>query len=289
MTNKRPTFSLVYLTWNAEDVIEDTLSSAVSQEYQDYEIIIVDNGSQDGTTSIIKKKFERKASLRLIENDENLGFSRGINGGIRATKGDYICCYNHDTILSEGYLSALASCVTDDTVWTTARVNHRVSESHQCVRLLDSTGFSIPYVVDDLTGTYPVNYVPGDGLIVPRTIYTDNLDEELFNPVFPPRVEDVALSLQLRQRGIPIRAIVDTCSIHPDKGDRYAPTFENLKDLLETYRGRILATRMYNPSARALLLTLFSLITQPFAIYIGSFPKAEHKFRSAINQLNNNA
>jgi GT2 family glycosyltransferase len=285
MKNNTPIFSLVFLTWGAEEVIADTLTSVFRQEYDDYEVVVVDNNSQDSTTSIVEQKFGNRKSLQLIENDENLGFSRGINRGIEATSGDYICCYNHDTLLTDGYLSTLHRNISDDSVWTTARINHRVSESHRCVRLLDAARFTVPYVVDGLDGIVPVNFVPGDGVIVPRTVLTEVLNERIFDPRLPPRGEDIALSLQLRSNNIPLRAILDTYSIHPDKINRYALTLTNLKDFIKTYRARTLATQLHDSSLWTQLRTTLSIVTQPVSVYLGSFPRSTDEFIKATNKL----
>jgi GT2 family glycosyltransferase len=69
-----------------------------------FEIVVVDNASHDGSSQYIRENFEL---VRLIVNDSNLGFSRGNNIGIQATKGKYVLLLNSDTIVMQGALDVL--------------------------------------------------------------------------------------------------------------------------------------------------------------------------------------
>jgi GT2 family glycosyltransferase len=274
-----PQFSLVFLTWNAGEAIVRTLESVAQQSFADYEVVIVDNDSGDNTVESVRDS--PVDSLHIIENDRNLGFSRGINRGIRESRGEYICCYNHDTVFPEGYLRTLAEHVTPDAVWTTARRNHRVSTERTCVRLLSRYRFTIPYVVDSLSGVADVNYIPGDGAIIPREIYEDELGEEAFDPAMPMRGEDVDLSLRLARDRVPMRAVLDTYSIHPDRGELYTPTVENLRNLLQTIRARMAAHGKNTDSFLPTAVAAGSIVTNPLVVYCSSYPRSAAAFLDA--------
>ncbi|MFC7138729.1 glycosyltransferase family 2 protein [Halosimplex aquaticum] len=277
----RPTFSLVFLTWDPGEAIVGAIDSVRRQAFDDYEVVVVDNDSDDGTPERVREAYPEDAPVRVFENDENRGFSRGINRGIRESRGEYICCYNHDTLFPRGYLRTLADRVTPDAVWTTARRNYRVDPDWTYVRLLSPYRFTIPYVVDPLSGTAEVNYIPGDGAIVPRAIYRDELDGEVFDPSMPIRGEDVDLSLRLADRDVPMRAVLDTHSVHPDKGEIYAPSMENFKTLLRTIAARIAAHSNNSAPAAAVALSAASLVTQPLRVYCGPYPRSEEAFLEA--------
>lgn len=276
-----PMFSLVFLTWNPGEQILATLDSVLSQSFPDYEIVLVDNDSEDGTVQLVRETYPDEESLRIIENDRNLGFSRGIDVGIRASDGRYICCYNHDTVFPEDYLRTLSEVVTPDAVWTTARRNHRVSSDRTCVRLLTRYQFTIPYVVDSLSGIAEVNYVPGDGVVIPREIYRDELDTTVFDPAMPIRGEDLDLSVRLAALGVPMRAVLDTHSIHPDKGDRYAPSLGNLVTLLRTVQARVAVHRKNASPWPATTLAAASVVTTPLVLYLTAYPRSEAAFTDA--------
>lgn len=277
----RPTFSLVFLTWNPGEAIIETIDSVRRQSYDDYEIVVVDNDSEDDTPERIRDAYPDDDSIRLFENDRNLGFSQGINRGIEESVGRYICCYNHDTQFPDGYLRTLAERVTPDTVWTTARRNYRVGPDGTYVRLLSQYRFTLPYVVDSLSGTAEVNYVPGDGAIIPREIYRGPLDAQVFDPSMPMRGEDVDLSLRLADLGVPMRAVLDTHSVHPDKGDIYAPSVENLNALLRTILARMAAHSNNAVPPSTVAFAAASVVTQPLNVYCTSYPRSEEAFLEA--------
>lgn len=278
-----PTFSLVFLTWNAGEAIVRTLESVDRQSFTDYEVVVVDNDSRDDTVELVRDADIADDAVRVVENDRNLGFSRGINRGVRESSGDYICLYNHDTVFPEGYLRTLAERVTPDAVWTTARRNHRVSPEQTCVRLLSRYRFTLPYVVDPLSGVADVNYVPGDGAIVPRGIYEDALAERVFDPSMPMRGEDVDLSLRLADHGVPMRAVLDTHSIHPDNGDLYAPTAENFRNLVTTTRARVAAHGKNAGSLPAVAVAAGSIVVNPLVIYGTAYPRSAEAFVDATS------
>lgn len=94
--------SIVVICWNDLNVIADCLQSIVERTHlTDFEIIVSDNGSTDGSVEFIRKNFPR---VQVIENGENLGFARGNNVGIRASKGEYVLILNPDTYVHEGTL-----------------------------------------------------------------------------------------------------------------------------------------------------------------------------------------
>ncbi|GAA0456475.1 glycosyltransferase family 2 protein [Halococcus dombrowskii] len=282
-TDSRPLFSLVFLTWNAGEAILRTLESVEQQSFTDYEIVVVDNNSQDDTLQLLRNAHSEDDSVRIVENEQNRGFSRGINRGIRESDGQYICCYNHDTLFPDGYLRTLSERVTPDAVWTTARRNYRVSSERTCVRLLSQYRFTLPYRVDSLSGVAEVNYVPGDGVIVPRGIYRDVLSRQVFDPAMPLRVEDVDLSLRLADAGVPMRAILDTQSIHPDNDDMYAPSVRNFVTLAKMIRARVVVHRKNTDSLLPIVIAASSIVLNPLVIYCTAYPRSADAFVDATS------
>ena len=91
--------SVIILNYNVKYFLELCLRSveaAISNI--DAEIIVVDNNSEDFSGHMIKALFPE---VRLIENKENYGFSKGNNIGVLQAKGDYLCILNPDTVVSE--------------------------------------------------------------------------------------------------------------------------------------------------------------------------------------------
>lgn len=96
--------SINLVTWNGEKYIENCLNSVFNQDFTDYSIIIIDNGSSDSTVEIIRERFPH---LKIIEHKENFGFAKAHNQAIHWTKSDYVMLLNQDVVLKENYLSEL--------------------------------------------------------------------------------------------------------------------------------------------------------------------------------------
>ncbi len=104
--------SIVVLNWNGRELLERCLSSLKKNtRYTDYEVILVDNGSEDGSQTLVRKNFP---DIKLIENEKNLGFSRGVNKGLKIAKGEYLFLLNNDTEVTEGWLSELVKVARSD-------------------------------------------------------------------------------------------------------------------------------------------------------------------------------
>ncbi len=93
MTSK---VSFVILTWNSVENIASCLASLPASLTCSFEVIVVDNGSQDGTVDTIKKHFP---TVRIIQNSTNSGVACARNQGIRASRGQYVLILDDDTVV----------------------------------------------------------------------------------------------------------------------------------------------------------------------------------------------
>ncbi len=105
--------SIVLVTYNSQDCIESCLDSVFTQDFKDYEIIVVDNASEDKTVQILKNEYQSSA---LIENKKNYYLSKALNQGITVSKGDFILVMNDDIILKKGFLENIYSAVKGNAV-----------------------------------------------------------------------------------------------------------------------------------------------------------------------------
>ena len=104
--NLQPKIFIIVLHWNNIPCLIDCLSSLDAASYENYEVIVVNNGSSD--LSGVQERI--KAEIRVIQTSSNLGFSRGNNLGIREAlknKADYVLLLNDDTVVSPDFLSVL--------------------------------------------------------------------------------------------------------------------------------------------------------------------------------------
>ena len=96
--NSKPLISIVTVSYNAATTIEQTILSVINQDFEDFEYIIVDGGSTDGTVDIIKK-YQDKITLWVSEPDR--GIYDAMNKGIRLAKGEFIYFINAGDVLLE--------------------------------------------------------------------------------------------------------------------------------------------------------------------------------------------
>ena len=97
--------SLIIVNWNRLDDMDETLSSLRTQTYKKYEIIVVDNGSTDGSVEMIKNKYPH---AKLIKSDRNLGCEGGFNLGMENASGDIFFYLDSDASLSDDVLERVS-------------------------------------------------------------------------------------------------------------------------------------------------------------------------------------
>jgi glycosyltransferase involved in cell wall biosynthesis len=102
-----PFFSIVIPVFNRADLIGGALESVLAQEFQDYEVIVVDDGSIDELEPVIEKYTQR--GVQFLRNDKNLGVGPTRNKGVRASRGRWVIFFDSDNRLRPGALSILHS------------------------------------------------------------------------------------------------------------------------------------------------------------------------------------
>jgi glycosyltransferase involved in cell wall biosynthesis len=90
--------SIITTAYDAEEFVRDSLDSIFTQTFQDFELILVNDGSTDRTGDILKEYQSRYNNVVLIENDRNQGHVYGRNRGLMAAKGEYIAIHDADDI-----------------------------------------------------------------------------------------------------------------------------------------------------------------------------------------------
>ena len=110
----QPMIYVVILNWNLKQDTAGCVASVLQSTYPSYRVLVVDNGSSDGSAQYLRRSFP---SIEIIVNPANLGFAAGNNVGIRHAldKGaDYVLLLNNDTTVDLGMLAQLAACASAD-------------------------------------------------------------------------------------------------------------------------------------------------------------------------------
>lgn len=201
---------IIVLNWNGKNDTLECLSSLDKLTYQNYQTIVVDNGSSDNSVSAIKQAFP---DIPLIETGENLGFAEGNNVGIRYAQKqacDYILLLNNDTTVEPGFLNCLVSeaisknnrglfgpkinyfSQPDKIWWAGSRWNHKKLEfEHIGIDQDDSGAFDHPEETD---------YICGCALLIPSAVMDDI---GLMDPTFFLTYEETDWCYRARRAGYP--------------------------------------------------------------------------------------
>jgi GT2 family glycosyltransferase len=99
-----PHVTVIIPNWNGERFLSTCLASLREQTFKDFDVVLVDNGSTDGSVAFAGHNFPE---VRVLSLGENKGFSAGVNAGIRASRAEYVALLNNDTETDSGWLEVL--------------------------------------------------------------------------------------------------------------------------------------------------------------------------------------
>ena len=104
---EKPSVTVIVLNWNGKDLTIECLESLKQVNYSNFNILVVDNGSTDGSVELLKEKFPEVSILVL---EKNLGYAAGNNRGFDSLKPDqpeFVIFLNNDTIVDENFIEPL--------------------------------------------------------------------------------------------------------------------------------------------------------------------------------------
>ena len=104
-----PIVSVIMPAYNSEKYIDESIKSIISQSFTKWELIIVDDGSDDSTSEVVKKFLDSDNRIMLIKLKQNKGSANAKNIGISKARGDYIAIMDADDIMCENRLSLQVS------------------------------------------------------------------------------------------------------------------------------------------------------------------------------------
>jgi len=121
MAFKYPKASIVVATYNGKKVLRKALKGMLRLDYPaGYEIIVVDDGSRDGTTEMVRQEFKKEKKIRFFGFGKNKGVCKARNKGIRAARYPIVVNMDHDCIPSKDWLKDLVKPFEDSKVGATS-------------------------------------------------------------------------------------------------------------------------------------------------------------------------
>ncbi|MFQ5858637.1 MAG: glycosyltransferase family 2 protein [Anaerolineae bacterium] len=103
--------AIVIVNFNGERYLKRCLTSVLALTYPSFEVVLVDNGSSDGSVSLVREQFP---PVQIIEAGENVGFAKGNNVGIQATDTPLVATLNNDTWVEPDWLEQLVRVMESD-------------------------------------------------------------------------------------------------------------------------------------------------------------------------------
>lgn len=199
------TVSAIVVSWNSMPLIQQAVDSVRRQTHRPVEIIVVDNGSTDGTLAWLRQQ----PDLQVLANSENLGFAAANNQGIGRAVGDILLLANADVELGPEYLEACVARFADPGVGSVTGKLLRV-DSQQTI---DSTGHEV-YAIGwaqnrgeefadvgfDQSGEV-FGVCAAAGLYRREAMLAVTVDGQVFDEAYISYIEDVDLDWRLRWNG----------------------------------------------------------------------------------------
>lgn len=136
-----PLVSIITPAYNCEKYIEDTINSVVSQTFQNWEMIIVDDFSSDNTVEIVERIAKTDNRIKLLRQETNLGCAKARNRGLREAKGKYITFLDGDDLLDSNYLESQLNFIKDNGPIITASYRRLAPNSNSVFIVPDESNY----------------------------------------------------------------------------------------------------------------------------------------------------
>ena len=290
MKKNRITISVIIVNYNVKEYLAQLLLSLErALQTISHEIIIVDNHSIDGSVQFLKDK---NFKVRIIENDENLGFGRANNQALKICKGKYVVLINPDTVVQEDTFSRMIDFFdnTPDASVATCKIidpagNFSVDCRHSIptpsVALWKVLGLSKLFPKSRIFGQYNMTYLNSDQIYsIPAIsgsfmmMKKEVLDQVgLFDEQFFMYCEDIDLCHRITQAGFKIYYFPETQIIHY-KGES---TKKDNLDYVKTFNKSLYQffQKYYAPKSIFLFrwLVMIGILLRGAFIYVKSFLK----------------
>ena len=112
---KSPKVFVLTLNWNGKYLLDDCLISYLENDYANFELVMIDNGSEDGSVDYVKSNFP---AVKVLQNEKNLGYSGGFNVGLdyvfNRNNADYVLISNNDVKADQKVISELVKVAETD-------------------------------------------------------------------------------------------------------------------------------------------------------------------------------
>lgn len=212
-----PLLSILVLNWNGRDLLAGCLGSLRAQTLRDFEVIVVDNGSIDGSADWLRREFPE---VRLLALPANAGFCGGNNAALAVAGGELILLLNNDAELRDDFLAEMVAAADRDPGFGMFAANIRMHDRRE---VFDSTGLLVyPDGICRSRGWLEQDtgqYDEADEVLCPNgcaALYRRSMIEDVgfFDEAYFAYLEDLDLGLRGQLRGWRCRYVPRAVAYH---------------------------------------------------------------------------
>lgn len=217
-----PRASIIIVSYNGRRFLGKCLASVLQQNYPNYEVLVVDNASSDGSVEFVEQEF---STVRVIRNETNLGFGGANNVGASRATGEYLAFLNQDTVVEPDWLAELLTPLEEDpeAALATSKIllMAQPDKINTCGNQTHYTGLSfcrgVGQPADNFDQLEIVDAVAGAAFLIRKSVFEKigRFDERFFL-----YMEDIDLSWRARLAGYTCLYVPNSVIYH-----EYALTF----------------------------------------------------------------
>ena len=266
------TLSVLIINWNTRQLLKECLQSIYQQSHQlRFEVIVVDNGSQDGSAQMVRQHFPQ---VRLLQNSHNVGFATANNQAAKLAQGEFLLLLNSDTVLHQPIFDQLvafarqtkAGVVGPKLVNTDGSLQPSAGSLPSLISIFSQQGLPLhklrlsswPVLQSASPEFYAhprqVGWVSGACLLTPRKLYRQlsGLDETIFM-----YMEEVDYCARVQQTGRQIWLLPEVQVMHVGAG---SSTTGRHRPIVRLHQGLYYYFAKHHPRWQLVVLWLILLM-----------------------------
>lgn len=262
--NDMPLCSVVIVNFNGKQFLENCLSSVLNQNVHGFEVLLVDNGSKDGSAEFVLESFP---TVKVVVLSENHGFAGGNNAGVKTAAGDIIVLLNNDTIVPPDWLETLIAPLRHPSVAIASShvITEGIPTSHyERNGSLNLLGHNVMHVFREPQQLF---YPNGASLAYKRALLGLPFDETYFA-----YSEDAYLGIRARFLGYSVVHVTESRVQHFGGGTSRRIPSRRITFLQE--RNRLLTFLLFFSPVTLLRMSpyyLLNTIAKVFASFVGKY------------------
>lgn len=274
--------SIIILSYNTKELLKSCLQSIYTfLKGLDFEIIVFDNASTDGSTNMLHREFKK---VKLVESDKNLGFAKGINTAEKHARGEDLLFLNSDTKVTDGSIGDMVALLEKDNSIAVVggklqNEDKTTSESYgNFYHLLDVFRllfFQTRLKREELRHGKAVDWVSGGFMLIRRSVFEEigGFDEHFFM-----YMEDMELCFRLKKRNLSVWYLPSVSVVHVGQGSS-----NRSFAIVQIYKGLLYFYKKHKSYWEYFLVKLMLVMKGHISIFVGTLTNNTY-LRSTYSQ-----